>query len=47
MFEMKQFPINKVVSVITFNHPNLPAMNSSQLPHPAFKGEVKLLEFLI
>ena len=45
MFEMNKFPINKVVSVVTFNHPNLPAMNSSQVPY--LTGEVKLLEFLI
>ena len=47
MFEMNKFPINKVDSVITFIHPNLPAKNYSQLPHPKFTGEVKLLEFLI
>ena len=47
MFEMNKFPVNKVVSVITFYHPSLPAKNSSQLPHPTFTGEVKLFEFLI
>ena len=46
MSEMNKFPINKVDSVITFIHPNLPAKNYSQLPHPKFTGEVKLLEFL-
>ena len=34
MFEMNKFPINKVDPVITLTHPNLPAKNSSQLPHP-------------
>ena len=47
MFEMNKFPINKVVAVVTFNRPNLPTKNSSELPHPTFTGEVKLLEFLI
>ena len=47
MFEMNKFPINKVDLVITLIHPNLPANNSSQLPHPKFREEVKLLEFLI
>ena len=43
MFEMNKFPINKVDSVITLNQPNLPAQNSSQLPHPTFTGEVKIV----
>ena len=40
MFEMNKFPINKVDSVITFIHPNLPAKNSSQLPQVYRRGKI-------